>query len=85
MSNEEDEYSIKHPIVSYAFAIMEYVQSTDPELFKRAVEYAEDLTGVNISDFKLEEIEEDEEERENDITEEIEEDIDIIDEYEDDE
>jgi hypothetical protein len=74
MSNEEeDEYSIKHPIVSYAFAIMEYVQSTDPELFKRAVEYAEDLTGVNISDFKLEEIIDEDDDLENDITEEIEE------------
>jgi len=74
MSNEEeDEYSIKHPIVSYAFAIMEYVQSTDPELFKRAVEYAEDLTGVNISDFKLEEITDEDDDLENDITEEIEE------------
>lgn len=69
----EDQFSIKHPIVSYAFAIMEYVKTTDPSLFKRAAEYAEDLTGVHLEDFVLEEVEDDEEsdDRDNDITDEI--------------
>lgn len=69
----EDQFSIKHPIVSYAFAIMEYVKTTDPSLFKRAEEYATDLTGVHLEDFVLEEVEEGEEDEplENDITDEI--------------
>lgn len=68
----DDQFSIKHPIVSYAFAIMEYVKTTNPELFKRAEEYASDLTGVHLDDFVLEEVEEgDEEPLENDITDEI--------------
>lgn len=69
----DDQFSIKHPIVSYAFAIMEYVKNTDPGLFKRAEEYAQDLTGVHLEDFTLEEVEDDEESDpcENDITEDI--------------
>lgn len=82
----DDQFSIKHPIVSYAFAIMEYVKNTDPTLFKRAAEYAEDLTGVHLDDFVLEEVEEDEESdpHENDITEDIvEEPIDEYEEFDD--
>jgi len=69
----EDQFSINHPVVSYAFAIMEYVKTTDPDLYKRAQEYAEDLTGVHMEDFSLEEVDEDEETdpEENDITEQI--------------
>lgn len=63
MSNEnEDHYSIKHPVVSYAFAILEYVKNTDSELFKRAQQYAEDLTGVELQDFTLEESDSEEDE-----------------------
>jgi hypothetical protein len=73
ISMSEDQFSIKHPIVSYAFAIMEYVKTTDPSLFKRAAEYAEDLTGVHLEDFVLQEVEDDDESEdgENDITDQI--------------
>jgi len=68
----DDQFSIKHPIVSYAFAIMEYVKTTNPEVFKRAEEYASDLTGVHLDDFVLQEVEEGEDEPlENDITDQI--------------
>ena len=68
----DDQFSIKHPIVSYAFAIMEYVKTTNPEVFKRAEEYASDLTGVHLDDFVLQEAEEGEDEPlENDITDQI--------------
>lgn len=55
MSEDEESFHIEHPIVSYCFAVMEYLRSVDPELFKKAVSYAEDLTGVIINDFSLEE------------------------------
>jgi hypothetical protein len=57
MSEEhEDGHSFKHPVVAYAFAIVEYLKNTNPELYKRAVEYAEDLTGVELEGFELEEV-----------------------------
>lgn len=55
MSEDEESFHIEHPIVSYCFAVMEYLRSVDPEMFKKAVSYAEDLTGVIINDFSLEE------------------------------
>jgi hypothetical protein len=54
-SENEESFHIEHPIVSYCFAVMEYLRSVNPELFNKAVEYAEDLTGVIINDFSLEE------------------------------
>jgi hypothetical protein len=59
MSEDEESFHIEHPIVSYCFAVMEYLRSVNPELFEKAVEYAEDLTGVVINDFSLEEKNED--------------------------
>ena len=55
MSEDEESFHIEHPIVSYCFAVMEYLRDINPELFQKAVQYAEDLTGVVISDFSLEE------------------------------
>lgn len=54
--------SFRHPVIAYAFAIVEYLKTTNPELYKRAVEYAEDLTGVELEGFELEEVQKDEEE-----------------------
>jgi len=74
MSEEKEghDFHIEHPIVSYCFAVMEYIRDINPELFKKAVEYAEDLTGVVIQDFTLEETKHDAEEKGSvDITEEI--------------
>jgi hypothetical protein len=68
--SEEHDYHIDHPIVSYCFAIMEYIRDINPELYKKAVQYAEDLTGVVITDFSLEAKEPDEK-YDNDISEEI--------------
>jgi hypothetical protein len=50
----------RHPVVAYAFAIVEYLKTTNPEIYKRAVEYAEDLTGIELEGFELEEVEKDE-------------------------
>jgi hypothetical protein len=72
MSDEGQDFHIEHPIVSYCFAVMEYIRDINPELFKKAVEYAEDLTGVVIQDFTLEESKRDADEKGSiDITEEI--------------
>ena len=68
----DEEFSIKHPIVSYCFAIMEYVKKMNPELYARAEEYAEDLSGVRLGDFELSEVDEDTE-YPPDITDQIEE------------
>jgi hypothetical protein len=32
---------------------LDYVRNCDPTLFKKAKEYAEDQTGVEINDFKM--------------------------------
>ena len=53
---EHDGESFRHPVIAYAFAIVEYLKTTNPELYKRAVEYAEDLTGVELEGFELEEV-----------------------------
>jgi len=71
MSEDEESFHIEHPIVSYCFAFMEYVRSVNPELFSKGVEYAEDLTGVVINDFSLEEKKDAETLNSYDITEEI--------------
>ena len=71
MSDEEESFHIEHPIVSYCFAVMEYLRSVDPELFKKAISYAEDLTGVVINDFSLEEKTEAETGNSVDLSEEI--------------
>jgi len=71
MSDEGESFHIEHPIVSYCFAVMEYLRDVNPELFKKAVSYAEDLTGVVIADFSLEEKTEAETSDSFDITEEI--------------
>lgn len=72
MSEDEESFHIEHPIVSYCFAVMEYLRSVDPELFKKAVSYAEDLTGVVINDFSLEEKAEAETSNSVDLSEDIE-------------
>lgn len=72
MSEDEESFHIEHPIVSYCFAVMEYLRSVDPELYKKAVNYAEDLTGVIINDFSLEEKEEAETENSVDLSGDIE-------------
>jgi hypothetical protein len=72
MSEENEEsFHIEHPVVSYCFAVMEYIRDINPELFKKAVEYAEDLTGVVINDFSLEEKTEAETKDSIDISEDI--------------
>jgi hypothetical protein len=39
---------LNHPVVSYVFHMVEYIKNVDPVLFKRASEYAQDITGVEI-------------------------------------
>ena len=64
--------SFRHPVIAYAFAIVEYLKTTNPEIYKRAVEYAEDLTGVELEGFELEEVNPEDiaENNENEITDE---------------
>jgi len=48
-----------NPIFAYCFAIMEYLKGIDADLYEKACEYAEDLTGIRITDFDLYEIDND--------------------------
>jgi hypothetical protein len=35
MSEDEESFHIEHPMVSCCFAVMEYLRSVNPELFKK--------------------------------------------------
>ena len=48
-----------NPIFAYCFAIMEYLKGIDADLYEKACEYAEDLTGIRITYFDLYEIDND--------------------------
>lgn len=70
----DDEFSIKHPVVSYCFAVMEYVKKMNPELYAKAEDYAEDLSGIRLGDFEISEVDQNTE-YPPDITDELEEDM----------
>lgn len=57
---QDDEPTNKDQILNYCFSALEYVRTVNPELLKRAQEFAEDQTGVQIESFHLEDCEEDE-------------------------
>ena len=57
---QDDEPTDKDQILNYCFSALEYVRTINPELLKRAQEFAEDQTGVQIESFKLEDCSEDE-------------------------
>lgn len=67
--NEEYYFSSKNPLTKYCFAFMEYIKNVEPEIYEKAVEYASDLSGITITDFDIEEMddEEDGEADENDL------------------
>ena len=51
--NNEDKIEQQQHILNYCFSALEYIRNCDPEMFKRAKEYAEDQTGVEIDSFEL--------------------------------
>lgn len=58
-TEEEIDFNGDNPIFAYCFAIMEYLKGIDADLYEKACEYAEDLTGIRITDFDLYEIDND--------------------------
>jgi len=81
--NQEYYFSSKNPLTKYCFAFMEYIKNVEPEIYDKAVEYASDLSGITITDFDIEEMEDnDVEENENDLEDIFEEEDDF---YDDDE
>ena len=77
--NEEYYFSSKNPLTKYCFAFMEYIKNVEPEVYEKAVEYASDLSGISITDFEIEELDDD-----NDDVDESENDLEDIFEEEDD-
>ena len=49
----EDKIKQQQEIISYCLMALDYVRNCDPNLFKKAKEYAEDQTGVEINDFQM--------------------------------
>jgi len=80
--DEEYYFSSKNPLTKYCFAFMEYIKNVEPEIYEKAVEYASDLSGITITDFDIEEMEDDtiEIEDENDLEDIFEEEDDFYDE-----
>lgn len=80
--NEEYYFSSKNPLTKYCFAFMEYIKNVEPEIYEKAVEYASDLSGITITDFDIEEMDEEEdgEADENDLEDIFEEEDDFYDE-----
>ena len=59
--NEDDSgKTSKEQILNYCFHVMDYVRNMDPRLFKLAQDFAKDSTGVQIDEFNLEEVDDDE-------------------------
>ena len=52
--NNEDKIEQQQHILNYCFSALEYIRNCDPEMFKRAKEYAEDQTGVEIDPLLIE-------------------------------
>ena len=66
--DEEYYFSSKNPLTKYCFAFMEYIKNVEPEIYEKAVEYASDLSGITITDFDIEEMDDEGEiEDENDL------------------
>ena len=49
----EDKIEQQQHILNYCFSALEYIRTCDAAMFKRAKEYAEDQTGVEIDSFEL--------------------------------
>jgi len=62
-------FSSKNPLTKYCFVFMEYIRTVNPEIFQKATDYASDQVGITITDFDIEELEDelDELDIENDI------------------
>lgn len=55
MSDAEDEPLIRLAVAEFGLKFAEYVREVDPELWKRAVDYAMDYTKVKGVEFKRDE------------------------------
>lgn len=54
-------------LLNYCFSALDYIGEIDKKLLKRAQEYAEDLTGVHIDSFELQDNDDDEIEEDDDM------------------
>ena len=82
-------FSSKNPLTKYCFVFMEYVRSINPEIFQKATDYASDQVGITITDFDIEELDDEIDDIDtldndlDDIFEEIDEDEEYDDGYDD--
>jgi len=82
-------FSSKNPLTKYCFVFMEYVRSINPEIFQKATDYASDQVGITITDFDIEELDDEIDDIDtldnylDDIFEEIDEDEEYNDGYDD--
>ena len=69
MENEIMSEKEKHLqyLLNYCFTALEYIGEIDKKLLKRAKQYAEDSTGVQIDSFELKDVDEIEEDTVDDL------------------
>ena len=53
MDDNDEKLEQQQHILNYCFSALEYVRTCDAAMFKRAKEYAEDQTGIEIDSFEL--------------------------------
>ena len=60
MSDDKKEFEWKfdgdNPVIAFCFAVLEYIKEVDKEMYKKASEYAEDITGCRITEFTMEDV-----------------------------
>lgn len=61
MESDNEKIIRQQQTLNYCFTALDYIRSSDAGLFKRATEYAEDQTGVEIEDFEIRDVEDGEE------------------------
>lgn len=87
--SKEYYFSSKNPLTKYCFIFMEYIRSVNPELYEKATEYASDHVGITITDFDIEDLDDEDlndiEDEMDDIFEEVEDEDEYHDGYDDDE
>jgi hypothetical protein len=61
MESDKEKIAHQQQILNYCFTALDYIRSCDAVLFKRAKEYAEDQTDIEIEDFEIRDVEDEEE------------------------
>lgn len=53
--HEEIEIDTNNPIFVFCFMFMEYIKEINPDLYTKAHKYAQDHTDIDITDFEIDE------------------------------